>query len=385
LIELFGTMNEHSARPPQEGKDAGEQSSSEEGSSPLRQDYQAKPRSTIWSRISRILKPSQGERLREDLTDALMTDTDIGAAFTPDERAMLNNILRFREVTVEDIMIPRVDIDGLDQETTIGEAMIRFEATGRSRMPVYDETLDDPKGMIHIRDLLSYVGKQARNKRRSGTRTPANGEAKAARTPRANFDLARVDLETTLAEAGIIRKILFAPPSMLASDMLKTMQAQRTQLALIIDEYGGTDGLVSHEDIVEMLIGDIDDEHDKDEAMFVRVSSDVLIADARIELGDLAQALGPDFDVREHAEEIDTLGGLVFFALGRIPSKGEVVRAVPGFEFQILDADNRRIKRVRILRDESSTGEDDQAPAPVVTSEMIALPAPSDTTDKATV
>ncbi len=121
-------MNEHSARPPQEGKDAGEQSSSEEGSSPLRQDYQAKPRSTIWSRISRILKPSQGERLREDLTDALMTDTDIGAAFTPDERAMLNNILRFREVTVEDIMIPRVDIDGLDQETTIGEAMIRFEA-----------------------------------------------------------------------------------------------------------------------------------------------------------------------------------------------------------------------------------------------------------------
>ncbi|MDP9569763.1 UNVERIFIED_ORG: CBS domain containing-hemolysin-like protein [Agrobacterium larrymoorei] len=331
------------------------------------------------------MKPSQGERLREDLTDALMTDTDIGAAFTPDERAMLNNILRFREVTVEDIMIPRVDIDGLDQETTIGEAMIRFEATGRSRMPVYDETLDDPKGMIHIRDLLSYVGKQARNKRRSGTRAPANGEAKAPRTPRSNFDLARVDLETTLAEAGIIRKILFAPPSMLASDLLKTMQAQRTQLAVIIDEYGGTDGLVSHEDIVEMVIGDIDDEHDKDEAMFVRVSSDVLIADARIELAELAQAIGPDFDVREHAEEIDTLGGLVFFALGRIPSKGEVVRAVPGFEFQILDADNRRIKRVRILRDESSTGEDDQAPAPVVTSEMIALPAPSDSTDKAAV
>ena len=137
---------------------------------------------------------------------------------------------------------------------------------------------------------------------------------------------------------------------MLASDLLKTMQAQRTQLALVIDEYGGTDGLVSHEDIVEMVVGDIDDEHDKDEAMFSRLSADVLVADARAELTELAEAIGPEFDVREHLEEIDTLGGLIFFALGRIPAKGEVVRAVPGFEFQILDADPRRVKRVRIMR-----------------------------------
>ncbi len=385
MIELFGTMNENSARPPHEGKDTGEQSSSEEGSSPLRQDYSAKHKSTIWSRISRILKPLQGERLREDLTDALLTDTDIGAAFTPEERAMLNNILRFREVRVEDIMIPRVDIDGLEVDTTIGEAMIRFEETGRSRMPIYDETLDNPKGMIHIRDLLSYVGKQARNKRRSGARAAVNGEAKVPRAPRANFDLARVDLETTLAEAGVIRKILFAPPSMLASDLLKTMQAQRTQLALVIDEYGGTDGLVSHEDIVEMVVGDIDDEHDKDEAMFSRISSDVLIADARAELTELAEVIGHDFDVREHIEEIDTLGGLIFFALGRIPAKGEVVHAVPGFEFHILDADSRRIKGVRIVRDQSSIGQDDQAPASMTPEEMIALPAPAKNPDNATI
>jgi CBS domain containing-hemolysin-like protein len=378
-------MNEHSARPPAEGKDTGEQSSSEEGSSPLRQDYQAKPRASLWSRIARLLKPSQGERLREDITDALMTDTEIGAAFTPEERAMLNNILRFREVRVEDIMIPRVDIDGLDQDMTIGEAMILFEETGRSRMPVYDETLDNPKGMIHIRDLLSFIGRQARNKRRAGSRVSPGGEAKAAKSPRANFDLARVDLEKTLAEAGIIRKILFAPPSMLASTLLKTMQAQRTQLALVIDEYGGTDGLVSHEDIVEMVVGDIDDEHDKDETMFSRLSADVLIADARAELTELAEAIGPDFDVREHIEELDTLGGLIFFALGRIPVKGEVVRAVSGFEFHILDADSRRIKGVRIVRNQSSSGEDDQAPADAASTVMMTLASPENRTDNASV
>jgi CBS domain containing-hemolysin-like protein len=317
-----------------------------------------------------------------------MTDTAIGAAFTPEERAMLNNILRFREVRVEDIMIPRTDIEALDQNMTIGEAMILFEETGRSRMPVYRNTLDDPCGMIHIRDLLSYVGKQARNKRRVGTRELVNGEAKAneaktgetktksTRTPKANFDLARVDLDKTLGEAGLVRKILFVPPSMLASDLLQSMQAQRTQLAVVIDEYGGTDGLVSHEDIVEMVIGDIDDEHDKDELMFSRTSDDIVVADARAELEDLAEAIGPAFDVREHLEEVDTLGGLIFFALGRIPARGEVVRAVPGFEFHILDADPRRIKRVRITREQLGgprTGNGDQASV----AALAALPSPA--------
>ncbi|WP_320202906.1 hemolysin family protein [Agrobacterium rosae] len=376
-------MNENSARPAHEAKETGEQSSSEEGSSPLRSEYHFKPRASLWSRISRLLKPSHGERLREDITDALMTDTEIGAAFTPEERAMLNNILRFREVRVEDIMIPRVDIDGLDQDMTVGEAMILFEETGRSRMPVYDETLDNPKGMIHIRDLLSFIGKQARNKRRVGSRATAAADAKAAKSPRANFDLARVDLEKTLAEAGLVRKILFVPSSMLASALLKTMQAQRTQLALVIDEYGGTDGLVSHEDIVEMVIGDIDDEHDKDETMFSRLSPSVLIADARAELTELAEAIGPNFDVREHIEEIDTLGGLIFFALGRIPVKGEVVRAVSGFEFHILDADSRRIKGVRIVRNQSSEGEDDQAPAEAASDVVLSLPPPSSHADNA--
>lgn len=266
---------------------------------------------------------------------------------------MLNNILRFREVRVEDVMVPRVDIEAVDQSISIGELMVIFEESGRSRMPVYCDTLDDPRGMVHIRDLLSYVTKQARNKRRNGARTAQDKADKAEKPVRAaktDFDLARVDLSKTVAECGIVRSILFVPPSMLASDLLSRMQAARTQIALVIDEYGGTDGLVSHEDIVEMVIGDIEDEHDDEEAMFSRVSDDVLVADARIELEEIAAAIGSDFDVRDQLDDVDTLGGLIFAALGRIPVRGEVVQALPGFEFHILDADPRRIKRVRILR-----------------------------------
>ncbi|AGB69903.1 CBS domain-containing protein [Rhizobium tropici CIAT 899] len=294
--------------------------------------------------------------MREDLADALMTNAAGDDAFSADERAMLHNILRFREVRVEDVMVPRADIEAVDQNITIGELMILFEESGRSRMPVYADTLDDPRGMVHIRDLLSYVAKQARNKRRSGgaktaaAATAAPAAEKPARSVKPNFDLSRVDLQKTLAEAGIIRKILFVPPSMLASDLLRRMQVNRTQMALVIDEYGGTDGLASHEDIVEMVVGDIDDEHDDEEVMFKRVSEDVFVADARVELEEIAAAIGPDFDIAEQVDEVDTLGGLIFSALGRIPVRGEVVQALPGFEFHILDADPRRIKRVRITR-----------------------------------
>ncbi|MGF9565461.1 hemolysin family protein [Neorhizobium sp. JUb45] len=350
-------MNDHSSNAAARDGNA-ESSSSEEGGSPLRHENNNRTQSSFWSRAVRLLRPSQGERLREDLADALMTDAAVSNAFSPEERAMLHNILRFREVRVEDVMIPRADIEAVDMTMTLGDLLIHFEETGRSRMPVYADTLDDPRGMVHIRDLLSYLAKQARNKRRGATaRTvqvdiAAEGAVaeKPARTAKAAFDLGRVDLTKTVAEAGLVRKILFVPPSMLASELLSSMQAARTQMALVIDEYGGTDGLVSHEDIVEMVIGDVEDEHDDDEVMFSQVSEDVFVADARVELEDIAKAVGADFDVRVQLEDVDTLGGLIFSALGRIPVRGEVVQAVPGFEFQILEADPRRIKRVRILR-----------------------------------
>ncbi|ATN32754.1 magnesium/cobalt efflux protein [Rhizobium sp. ACO-34A] len=347
-------MNDFSTKVAAEADEGSEGSSSDEGSSPSRPETPGRQRNSIWARAVRILKPSQASSLREDLTDALKEDASSSDAFTPDERAMLNNILRFREVRVEDVMVPRADIEAVDHNVSIGELMTIFEVSGRSRMPVYSETLDDPRGMVHIRDLLSYVTKQARNKRRNGSaQTAADAAVKAeksARGAKADFDLGRVDLSKTVAEAGIVRSILFVPPSMLASDLLSRMQAARTQIALVIDEYGGTDGLVSHEDIVEMVVGDIDDEHDNDEAMFTRTSDDVFVADARVELEEIAEAIGNDFDVRDQIDEVDTLGGLLFSALGRIPVRGEVVQALPGFEFLILDADPRRIKRIRITR-----------------------------------
>lgn len=351
-------MNDYSSNVAREGKDGSDTSSSDEGSSTARSEQPSKSHHSFWSRALRLLRPSQGEQLREDLADALMTDTNVSSAFSADERAMLHNILRFREVRVEDIMVPRADIEAVDMNMTIGELMIHFEETGRSRMPVYSDNLDDARGFVHIRDLLSYLAKQARNKRRVSARAaavgqpaPASGAAdKPARSPKPAFDLGRVNLEQTVAEAGLVRKLLFVPPSMLASDLLRSMQAARTQLALVIDEYGGTDGLVSHEDIVEMVIGDVEDEHDADEVMFSRSGEDIFVADARVELEEIAQAIGPDFDVRDRIEDVDTLGGLIFSSLGRIPVRGEVVQAVPGFEFQILDADPRRIKRVKILR-----------------------------------
>jgi len=353
-------MSDFRAQPVAADTDGAEASEGEAGSSSAAQKPEAASRSnsSFWSRAARIWRSPNGSSLRDDLTDALMTDAGSDAAFSPAERAMLNNILRFREVRVEDVMVPRADIEAVDLDITIGELMIIFEESGRSRMPVYSDSLDDPRGMVHIRDLLSYVAKQARNKRRSGTKassapvaaTGEKAEKPASRQPKAGFDLARVDLSKTVEEAGIIRQVLFVPPSMHASDLMQRMQAARIQMALVIDEYGGTDGLASLEDIVEMVVGDIEDEHDDEEVMFAKTSDDVFVADARVELEEIAAAIGSDFDVRDLIDDVDTLGGLVFASLGRIPARGEVVQALPGFEFQVLDADPRRVKRVRIVR-----------------------------------
>ena len=274
---------------------------------------------------------------------------------------MLHNILRLREMRVEDVMVPRADIQAVDLGTTLGELMVLFEESGHSRMPVYDDTLDDPHGMIHIRDLVAHFTKQARGKRRARSNTAGrngaakaangNGSAKKERTSKVGSpDLGRVDLNKTVQEAGLIRDVLFVPPSMLAGDLMQRMQATRTQMALVIDEYGGTDGLVSLEDIVETVFGDIEDEHDDEADMISRTSEDVFVADARAELEDIAKIVGSDFVVGDKGEDVDTLGGLIFSALGRIPARGEVVQALSNFEFHVLDADPRRIRRVRLVR-----------------------------------
>lgn len=356
-------MNEHTSATAStdQGDDADASESGEDpGSRQLPVPVSSEERNghSLWSRIMRFFRSSDEHSLREDLTDALAAESASGTAFTPEERAMLHNILRLREVRVEDVMVPRADIQAVDLGITLGELMVLFEESGHSRMPVYDDTLDDPRGMIHIRDLVAHFTRQARNRRRGTTKSAAGGKAEKAATPAkkeraskaASPDLERIDLSKTVNEAGLIREVLFVPPSMLASDLMQRMQAMRTQMALVIDEYGGTDGLVSLEDIIETVFGDIEDEHDDEADMVSRVSEDVFIADARAELEDIARVIGADFDVGDKGEDVDTLGGLIFSILGRIPARGEVVQALPRFEFHVLDADPRRIRRVRLVR-----------------------------------
>jgi len=350
-------MSDFSTRPSETANHPAAHAGADEGSNSGKGESTITPRSSIWAKVSRMLRPHSQSTLREDLADELATDASSGSEFSPVERALLGNLLRFREVRVEDVMVPRAEIEAVDQDTTIGELALLFNETGRSRMPVYAETLDDPKGMVHIRDLLGYMIKEGRNRRRSSPKAAAAAAMAEGTVPAPKstakskpFDLSRVNPDVTIAEAGIIRPVLFVPPSMLASELMAKMQAERTQMALVIDEYGGTDGLASLEDIVEMLVGDIEDEHDDEEARFTRQSDDVFVADARVELEEIAAAIGPDFDVSGQLNEVDTLGGLIFAELGRIPARGEVVQAVPGFEFHVLDADPRRIKKVRITR-----------------------------------
>ncbi|MHC1546943.1 hemolysin family protein [Phyllobacterium sp. K27] len=298
---------------------------------------------SLLSAIFPFLRTRPGTSLRDDLDAALAEDHHGDTAFSPEERAMLHNILRLRELRVEDVMIPRADIEAVEISTSLGDLLEIFEKSGHSRMPVFAETLDDPRGMVHIRDVVNHITKISRVK----------APRKSARTTKpltaAKFDLSNVDLTKTIAELSLMRTILFVPPSMLASDLMGRMQAQRIQIALVIDEYGGTDGLVSLEDIVEMVVGDIEDEHDDDEVMIVEDPEGVFITDARADLDEVSEKIGSGFVVGEHGEDVDTVGGLIFSILGRIPVRGEMVQAVPGYEFHILEADPRRIRKVRIV------------------------------------
>jgi CBS domain containing-hemolysin-like protein len=233
-------------------------------------------------------------------------------------------------------MVPRADIEAIDIESTIAEVTAAFRESGHSRMPVYRETLDDPVGMVHIRDLMNWVADHA-----------LTAPGRSSGSPSLSF--ATVDLGMTLENSKLVRPVLFVPPSMPARVLLKRMQSSRTQMALVIDEYGGTDGLVSLEDLVEIIVGEIEDEHDLDEEPTVlQVDIGVFIADARAEIEDAAAIIGPEFNVGERSDDIETIGGLVFAKTGRIPPKGEIVEAIDGFDFEVLDADPRRIKRVRI-------------------------------------
>jgi CBS domain containing-hemolysin-like protein len=280
---------------------------------------------------------------RSELKDVLDAMTPGESGFSPEESRMLRNILALRERRVGDVMVPRADIIDVQQNIPLGELIRVFERAGHSRLVVYDDTLDDPVGMVHIRDLIAYMTAHAA--------VDPEKNAKRKRPLPANLDLKAIDLSTPLSATRIVRQLLFVPPSMRAIDLLARMQASRIHLALVIDEYGGTDGLCSIEDIVEQIVGEIGDEHDEDETPAVMSQADgSWVADARAKLEDVVGVIGHDFEPGDAAEEVDTLGGYLVTRAGRLPLRGELIPGPGLFEFEVLDADPRRIKRVRILR-----------------------------------
>jgi CBS domain containing-hemolysin-like protein len=266
--------------------------------------------------------------MREAIDELIEAGNDSEDVLGEDERTLLANILDLRGRPVEDVMVPRVDIIGVECESTLAEVIETMTSSGHSRLPVYRETLDDAIGMIHIKDVLAWRGRDE------------------------HFQLAK-----------LLRGVLFVAPSMEVLQLLLEMRASRTHMALVVDEFGGVDGLVTIEDLVEEIVGEIADEHEKDDEPSLQRSADgALDADARVSVEALEQHLGPVLSAEER-DEIDTLGGLVVSLAGRVPIRGELIRHPSGLEFEVLEADPRRIRRVRVRRHEQEGLEREMQPA----------------------
>jgi CBS domain containing-hemolysin-like protein len=279
----------------------------------------------LWQRLRGLLKTRQGEaQLRETLEEIIDEIKDVereeisGVPISSDERVMLSNILRLRHLTAYDVMVPRADIVAVDLETPLEELIDVMSRAGHSRLPVYRDTLDEVVGIVHIKDLLHHMR-----------------ERKEAST----FDL--VDL---------VRRILVVAPSMRVLDLLLEMRLSRVHMALVVDEFGGIDGLVTIEDLVEEIVGEIEDEHDVAVGpKLIERPDGSLIADARTTIEEFEERVGPVLSDEERDEDIDTLGGLLFTLAGRVPDRGELVEHPPsGITFEVLEADPRRVKRLRV-------------------------------------
>lgn len=280
----------------------------------------------------RALFGINGSSLRNEIEDALQ-DTS-APDVSPQERAMLKNVLNLHELNVSDIMVPRGDIVGVSMDDNLHHVLSVFKSAGHSRLPVYVDTLDDPRGMIHIRDFLNFI---------------SSGQGKESLVSSEQIQITTCDFKSSLSDTHIVRSVLFVPPSMPALDLLIKMQAARIHMALVIDEYGGTDGLASIEDIVELIVGDIEDEHDRSEGPLVsRVEDGLYLIDARAQLEELTRVANLAFGELPGSESVDTIGGLVTVAAGRVLAKGESVTLNQRFQFEVVDADPRRIKKMKL-------------------------------------
>lgn len=294
-----------------------------------------------------VLRAKLGFTVPKSVRDALegALKEDASTSFTDTERKMLERLLRFGTSRVASIMVPRPDITALDENEPISELLKTFDDAGVSRIPLFRETLDDPRGMIHVKDLFRWLMSEAVGK----PIRPTNGNTDAAADMPSILELKNLDLSRPITTVKIRRQILYVPPSMPAVDLLIRMQSTRIHMALVVDEYGGTDGLVTIEDLVEQVVGNIEDEHDDDEEINIVVDPKLgLIAAGRTPIEELEARLGVTLVPEREENEVDTIGGLVFSMLGRVPARGELIHHPIGIEFEILDADPRRVKKLKI-------------------------------------
>ena len=275
----------------------------------------------LFKRLLQILRGENASSaaMRESLEEVIEDSERQSPALSEQERVMLTNMLAFGELKVRDVMVPRAEIVAADETMPLPELVTLFRAAEHSRLPVYRGTLDDPTGLVHVKDVMALLEMR----------------------PDGDYRLEKSSI------AAIQRPVLFVPPSMRALDLLLKMQTSHTHLALVIDEYGGTDGLVTIEDIIEEIVGDIADEHD-DEGMALRRDGACYVVDARLYLEDFKSETGIDLSTPESDEDVDSLGGLVTSLLGRLPQRGEIITHPAGFEFEVLDAAPRRVRRLRI-------------------------------------
>ena len=274
--------------------------------SPLRNAFRA---------LSRVLRRSRnGDGSVRDTLDELIEEReDAEIPIDDDERILLANILELRDRSVDDVMVPRADIVAVEAGASLADVIGVMTTAGHSRLPVYRENLDDAIGMVHIRDVLAWRG-----------------------------------LDQGFRLESILRRVLFVAPSMKVLELLLEMRVTRSHMALVVDEFGGVDGLLTIEDLVEEIVGEIEDEHDRSHDLSIVERADgTLDADARVEIETLEDRFGTLLSDEER-EDIDTLGGLVFSIAGRVPIRGELITHPSGVEFEILDADPRRIKRLRV-------------------------------------
>jgi len=345
--------NAHSVKEPNEAQQINTGSDALSGSQGLL--------AALLSRIG-LRSPSLREMLEADLKSEGEVDAD-AAAFSTEEREMLRRLLRFGGLRIEDIMVPRADIIALDESDTLAELVRTFVEAGVSRIPLFSETLDDPRGMIHVKDLFHWLIREAAGSAVNSPITvapPAGEESSGEEVARASsadalLKFKDVDLSRPISSAKIRRQVLYVPPSMPATNLLIRMQATRIHMALIVDEYGGTDGLVTIEDLVEQIVGDIEDEHDVAEAANIVLDPKIgVVASDRTRVKELEVQRGIKLLKPDEEEDIDTLGGLMFSLLGRVPARGEIVRHPSGLELEVLDADARRLKKVKIHQPSST-------------------------------